>query len=143
MKTYQEFITEALQRSKQIKKFNIFHHGSTDSAIRGIRASGPKPSKEGSEGPGHYVTPSKEKAEKYSIFTAKQRGDRPKTISYRVSPQRIQRVDTIPKGLTSDVRTTPEKPVVHNVRTGHAVMDPEFAKRAMIKPQPGVIRRKK
>lgn len=139
MKTYKEFITEARKRIK----FNIFHHGSDRDSIQGIRSSGPRPSDKGSEGPGHYVTPDRKKAEKYSQFTSKQRGKDPGVVSYSVSPDKIMRVDSIPKGLTNQIKTTDKHPVVYNTRTGHAVMNPEYAQRTMIKPKPGVIRRKR
>lgn len=138
MRTYREFITEARKRIK----FNIFHHGSDRDSIQSIRSSGPRPSQQGSEGPGHYVTPDRKKAEKYSQFTSKQRKKEPGVVSYRVSPNKIMRVDTIPKGLTNQTKTTDKHPVVLNTRTGHAVMNPEYAKKAMIKPKPGVIRRR-
>jgi hypothetical protein len=49
----------------------------------------------------------------------------------------------IPKGVTSQKKTTPEKPVVHNKRTGHVAMDPEYANKKMIRnPSPTIRARK-
>jgi hypothetical protein len=142
MKTYNQFLSEALKRSGKILKFNVYHHGSDKDSISGIRKTGPRPSAQGSEGPGHYVTPDRKKAEKYSQFTSKQRGKEPGVVSYRVTPKKVQKVDAIPKGLTAQPKTSKQHPVVHNTRTGHAVMDAEFAKRAMIKKKDGVIKRR-
>ncbi len=51
-------------------------------------------------------------------------------VSYRVTPKKVQKVDAIPKGLTAQPKTSKQHPVVHNTRTGHAVMDAEFAKKS-------------
>lgn len=143
MKTYKEFISEALKRSGKRIEFVRLHHGSDEDSVKSIKKTGPKPSPKGSEGPGHYVTPQKDKAEKYAEFTSKQRKKKPAVVSYRVSKKRIATTDNIPKGLTAQRKTTSEKPVMRNTRTGHVAMDPEYANKTMIRnPQP-TIRRKK
>lgn len=142
MRTFQEFLEEA--RKTRIK-FVTMHHGTDVDSASSIKKSGPKPSPSGSEGPGHYVTPDPKKAEHYSRFTSKQRGKEPGVVSYRFSPTVIQKTSDIPKGLTNKPKTTKEKPVVQNTRTGHVVMDPEYANRRMVRnPKPILrIRRKK
>lgn len=139
MKTYSQFIEEAQKRIK----FGIYHHGSDEDSVKSIRRTGPRPSAQGSEGPGHYVTPDKKKAEKYAEFTSKQRNKSPGIVSYRVSTKKIAKTDTIPKGLTDKKKTTAEKPVVQNTRTGHVVMDADYANKRMIRNPAPVIRRKR
>jgi hypothetical protein len=134
MKSYSEFITEARSRLA----FTRLHHGSDSDSIESIRKSGPKSSKEGSQGPGHYVTPDAQKARKYAEFTSQQRGKKPSVVSYRVPSDRISRVDSIPKKLTTEPQVSSKKPVVHNTRTGHAVIDTDYAKGRMIASSPTV-----
>ena len=51
--------------------------------------------------------------------------------------KKITNTENIPKGLTATRKTTDEKPIVRNRRTGHVVIDPEYANRKMIRnPQP-------
>jgi len=139
MKTFSEFLDEATKRIS----LKTFHHGSDKDSVTSIKRTGPKPSPQGSEGPGHYVTPDKKKAAKYAEFTSKQRNKKPAVVSYRVSTQSIQKTSDIPKKLSSQSQTTPKKPVIQNTRTGHVVMDAEYANKRMIRnPQP-VIKRKR
>lgn len=140
MKTFQQFLDEA---KKTRIRFVTMHHGTDVKAAESIKKSGPKPSPEGSEGPGHYVTPSKKKASQYSEFTSKQRKSKPAVVSYRFSPSKIQRTSEIPKGLTKQSKTTQQKPVYQNVRTGHVVMDPEYANRKMLRTPRPFIRKPK
>ena len=65
MKTYKQFLEEAKKRISFVR----LHHGSDEDSVKSIKKSGPRPSSKGSEGPGHYVTPDKKKAEKYAEFT--------------------------------------------------------------------------
>lgn len=139
MKSYAEFITEAEKRIKMIR----LHHGSDTDSVASIKKSGPRPSPKGSEGPGHYVTPDKKKANKYAEFTSKSRKKKPAVVSYRVPKNSISKTDTIPKGLISQKKTTPEKPVVRNTRTGHVAMDSDYANKRMIRKTEPIIRRKK
>ena len=133
MKTFSEFLDEATKRIS----FKTFHHGSDEKSVASIKGTGPKPSPQGSEGPGHYVTPDRKKAEKYAEFTSKQRNKKPAVVSYRVSTQSIQKTSDIPKGLTSKPKTSVEKPVIQNTRTGHVAMNAEYANKRMIRnPQP-------
>lgn len=141
MKTYSQFIDEAFKRTGKTISFKILHHGSDEDSVKSIKASGPRPSPKGSEGPGHYVTPDRKKAEKYAEFTSKQRKKKPAVVSYRVSPKSITKTDSIPKGLTSQQKTTKQKPVVQNTRTGHVAMDADYANSRMIRKQKPVIRR--
>ena len=135
MKTYQQFLTEA-QKKLEFKRYT---HGSDERAISSIKKTGPKPSLKGSEGPGHYTTPDLSKALKYAQLVSKQRNSKPATVSYRVPANRILTTTDIPKGVTSQKKTTPEKPVVHNTRTGHVAIDPGFANKTMIrKPLPTI-----
>jgi hypothetical protein len=144
MITYNQFLEEAFKRTGKRIGFVTFSHGSDEDSIKSIKKSGPKPSSKGSEGPGHYVTSDRKKASQYAEFTAKARGKKPGVVSYRVSSKAIQRTSDIPKGLTSQVKTTKAKPVVKNTRTGHSVMDPDYANRTMIQnPQPIIQRKKK
>lgn len=139
MKYYAEFITEADKRIQMIR----LHHGSDKDSVASIKKSGPRPSPTGSEGPGHYVTPDKKKANKYAEFTSNQRKKKPAVVSYRVPKKSISKTDTIPKGLTSQKKTTAEKPVVRNTRTGHVAMDSDYANKRMIRKTEPIIRRKK
>lgn len=139
MKTYSQFIEEAQKRIA----FVILHHGSDEDSVESIKRTGPRPSTKGSEGPGHYVTPDKKKAEKYAEFTSKQRNKKPAVVSYRVPKNRVTTTDTIPRGVTSQQKTSEDKPVVRNVRTGHVVMDPDYANKKMIRKTKPIIRRKK
>jgi hypothetical protein len=133
MKTFSEFLEEATKRIS----LKTFHHGSDKDSVASIKNTGPKPSPQGSEGPGHYVTPDRKKAAKYAEFTSKQRNKKPAVVSYRVSTQSIQKTSDIPKGLTSKPKTSAEKPVVQNTRTGHVAMDANYANKRMIRnPQP-------
>lgn len=133
MKTFSEFLDEATKRIS----LKTFHHGSDKDSVTSIKRTGPKPSPQGSEGPGHYVTPDRKKAAKYAEFTSKQRNKTPAVVSYRVSTQSIQKTSDIPKGLTSKPKTSAEKPVIQNTRTGHVAMDAEYANKRMIRnPQP-------
>jgi len=137
MKTFSEFLDEATKRIS----LKTFHHGSDKDSVASIKNTGPKPSLQGSEGPGHYVTPDRKKAAKYAEFTSKQRNKKPAVVSYRVSTQSIQKTSDIPKGLTSKPKTSAEKPVVQNTRTGHVAMDANYANKRMIRnPQP-IIRK--
>jgi len=132
-KTFSQFLEEATK----IISLKTFHHGSDEESVKSIKRKGPKPSPQGSEGPGHYVTPDREKAEKYAEFTSKQRNKKPAVVSYSVSTQSIQKTSDIPKGLTSKPKTSAEKPVVQNTRTGHVAMDADYANKRMIRnPQP-------
>jgi hypothetical protein len=142
MKTYSEFILEAFKRTGKRIGFVRLHHGSDEESVKSIKKTGPRPSPKGSEGPGHYVTPDESKAKKYAEFTSKQRGKKPAVVSYRVSKKKITDTTEIPKGLTTTRKTTSEKPVVRNRRTGHVAMDAEYANKRMIRnPQP-IIRKK-
>jgi hypothetical protein len=129
-KTLREFLEESARRRLS---FTRFHHGSDSDSIKSIRKSGPKSSREGSQGPGHYVTPDQSKARKYAEFTSKQRGKKPAVVSYRVSSDKITKVDDIPKKLSAEPQVSSKKPVVHNTRTGHAVVDSDYAKGKIIK----------
>lgn len=142
-KTYSQFLDEALKRSGETISFKVLRHGSDKDSVESIKKTGPRPSPKGSEGPGHYVTPDKKKAEKYAEFTSKQRNKSPGIVSYRVSTKKIAKTDTIPKGLTDKKKTTAEKPVVQNTRTGHVVMDADYANKRMIRNPAPVIRRKR
>lgn len=142
-KSYSQFLEEAFKRTGKKIGFKVFHHGSDVDSVKGIKKSGPRPSPQGSEGPGHYVTPDKKKADKYAEFTSKQRKKKPSTVSYRVPSERVAKTDTIPKGLTSQQRTTKEKPVIQNTRTGHVAMDANYANSKMIRnPSPTIRKRK-
>ena len=143
MKTYQQFLNEVFKRTGRKVGFKLMHHGSDEESVKSIKRSGPRPSSQGSEGPGHYVTPDRKKAEKYAEFTSKQRKKKPSVVSYRVSKEKVTQTSDIPKGLTSKPKTTKEKPVVQNTRTGHVAMDPEYANKRMIRNKPPTIRRKK
>lgn len=144
MKTYAEFVEEAFKRTGKRIGFKVLHHGSDKDSVESIKKSGPRPSQQGSEGPGHYVTPDRKKAEKYAEFTSKQRNKKPAVVSYRVSTKSIAKTDSIPKGLTSQQKTTREKPVVQNTRTGHVAMDAKYANSKMIrKPMPTIKKPKK
>jgi len=129
-KTLREFLEESARRRLS---FTRFHHGSDSDSIKSIQKSGPKSSREGSQGPGHYVTPDQSKARKYAEFTSKQRGKKPAVVSYRVSSDKITKVDDIPKKLSTEPQVSSKKPVVHNTRTGHAVVDSDYAKGKIIK----------
>ena len=141
--TFSQFLEEAFKRTGRRISFVRLHHGSDEDSVKSIKKTGPRPSPQGSEGPGHYVTPDRKKAEKYAEFTSKQRKKKPAVVSYRVQRKSITKTDTIPKGLTSQQRTTKEKPVVQNTRTGHVAMDSDYANRAMIRNPPPIIRRKR
>lgn len=142
-KSYSQFLEEAFKRTGKTISFKVFHHGSDADSVKSIKKGGPKPSPKGSEGPGHYVTPDKKKADKYAEFTSKQRKKKPATVSYRVPSKRVAKTDTIPKGLTSQQRTTKEKPVIQNTRTGHVAMDADYANSKMIRnPSPTIRKRK-
>lgn len=143
MKSYSNFLTEALKRTGKKISFVRMHHGSDEDSVKSIKKTGPKPSPKGSEGPGHYVTPDRKKAEKYAEFTSKQRKKKPAVVSYRVQSKKITKTDAIPKGLTSQKKTTKEKPIVQNTRTGHVAMDADYANKKMIRNPPPIIRRKK
>jgi len=143
MITYREFIAEAYKRTGKKISFVRLHHGSDEDSVKSIKKSGPRPSPKGSEGPGHYVTPDKNKAEKYAEFTSKSRKKKPAVVSYRVQKKKITKTDSIPKGLTSQKKTTSEKPVVQNTRTGHVAMDADYANKKMIRKTDPIIRRKK
>ena len=143
MITYREFIAEAYKRTGKKISFVRLHHGSDEDSVKSIKKSGPRPSPKGSEGPGHYVTPDKKKAEKYAEFTSKSRKKKPAVVSYRVQKKKITKTDSIPKGLTSQKKTTSEKPVVQNTRTGHVAMDADYANKKMIRKTDPIIRRKK
>ena len=137
MRTFSEFLEEATRRIS----LKTFHHGSDKDSVASIKDTGPRPSPKGSEGPGHYVTPDRKKAAKYAEFTSKQRNKKPAVVSYRVSTQSIQKTSDIPKGLTSKLKTSKDKPVVQNTRTGHVAMDAAYANKRMIRnPQP-IIRK--
>lgn len=141
-KSYSQFLEEAFKRTGKKIGFKVFHHGSDVDSVKSIKKGGPKPSPKGSEGPGHYVTPDKNKADKYAEFTSKQRKKKPATVSYRVPSKRVANTDTIPKGLTSQQRTTKEKPVIQNTRTGHVAMDANYANSKMIRnPSPTIRKR--
>ena len=139
MKTYSQFIEEAEERIEYVR----LHHGSDEDSVKSIKRTGPRPSAQGSEGPGHYVTPDIKKAEKYAEFTSKQRKKNPAVVSYRVPKNRVTTTDKIPRGVTSQQKTSEDKPVVRNVRTGHVVMDPNYAKEKMILKTKPIIRRKR
>jgi len=139
MKTYSQFIEEAQKRIEFVR----LHHGSDEDSVKSIKRTGPRPSVQGSEGPGHYVTPDKKKAEKYAEFTSKQRKKKPSVVSYRVPKNRVTTTDTIPKGVTSQQKTSKDKPVVRNIRTGHVAMDPDYANKKMIRKTEPIIRRKR
>lgn len=143
MKTYKEFISEALKRTGKKIGFVRLHHGSDQDSVKSIKKTGPRPSPKGSEGPGHYVTPDRKKADKYAEFTSKQRKKKPAVVSYRVPKKRITKTDSIPKGLTSQKKTTSKKPVVQNTRTGHVAMDADYADKKMIRNPKPIIRRKR
>ena len=143
MKSYKEFVSEAFKRTGKKITFVRLHHGSDEDSVKSIKKSGPRPSPKGSEGPGHYVTPDKKKAEKYAEFTSKQRKKKPAVVSYRVPKDRITKTDTIPKGVTSQQKTSKDKPVVRNTRTGHVAMDPDYANKKMIRKTEPIIRRKR
>jgi len=143
MKSYKEFVSEAFKRTGKKITFVRLHHGSDEDSVKSIKKSGPRPSPKGSEGPGHYVTPDRKKAEKYAEFTSKSRKKKPAVVSYRVQKKRITKTDTIPKGLTSQKKTTSEKPVVQNTRTGHVAMDANYANKKMIRKAVPIIRRKR
>lgn len=128
-KTFREFLEESAKRRLSFTKL---HHGSDSDSIQSIRKSGPKSSKEGSQGPGHYVTPDASKSRKYAEFTSKQRGKKPSVVSYRVPSHKITKVDAIPKKLTKEPQVSSKTPVVHNTRTGHAVIDSDYAKNKII-----------
>lgn len=134
MKTFTQFLEEAEHRLR----FKLYHHGTDTPSAASIRRTGPRPSPQGSQGPGHYVTSDITKARKYARF----KGENPAVVSYRVPKKRVQTTAEIPKKLTDRPQTTPEKPVVQNVRTGHSVMDPKHAERTMIRKVTPVIRRK-
>jgi hypothetical protein len=139
MKTFSQFITEAEQRLK----FKKYVHGSDKESIASIKKIGPKPSSQGSEGPGHYATPDSKKAQKYAAFVSKQRNSTPATVSYRVPAGRVSTTTDIPRGVTSKNKTTSEKPVVHNKKTGHVAMDSEYANKTMIRnPSPTIKKTK-
>jgi len=142
MITYREFIAEAYKRTGKKISFVRLHHGSDEDSVKSIKKSGPRPSPKGSEGPGHYVTPDKKKAEKYADFTSKSRKKKTAVVSYRVQKKKITKTDSIPKGLTSQKKTTSEKPVVQNTRTGHVAMDADYANKKMIRKTDPIIRRK-
>ena len=142
MITYREFIAEAYKRTGKKISFVRLHHGSDEDSVKSIKKSGPRPSPKGSEGPGHYVTPDKKKAEKYAEFTSKSRKKKPAVVSYRVQKKKITKTDSIPKGLTSQKKTTSEKPVVQNTRTGHVAMDANYANKKMIRKTDPIIRRR-
>jgi len=55
----------------------------------------------------------------------------------------MNKTNTRPKGLTSQRKTTSEKPVVQNTRTGHVAMDANYANKKMIRKTVPIIRRKK
>ena len=139
MKTYKQFLEEAQKRIAFVR----LHHGSDEDSVKSIKRTGPRPSTKGSEGPGHYVTPDKNKAEKYAEFTSKQRKKKPAVVSYRVPKNRVTTTDTIPKGVTSQQKTSKDKPVVRNTRTGHVAMDPDYANKKMIRKTEPIIRRKR
>jgi hypothetical protein len=142
-KTYSQFLDEAFKRTGKTIGFKVLHHGSDQDSVKSIKRTGPKPSPKGSEGPGHYVTPDRKKAEKYAEFTSKQRKKKPAVVSYRVPARKVSKTDTIPKGLTSQQKTTREKPVVQNTRTGHVAMDADYANKRMIRnPSPTIRRRR-
>jgi hypothetical protein len=143
MKTYSEFIEEAFKRTGKRIGFVSLYHGSDEDSTKSIKNTGPKPSPKGSQGPGHYVTTDRKKASQYADFTSKQRGKKPGVVTYRVSSKKIRKTSEIPKGLTDKPQTTSEKPVVRNVRTGHSVMDPSYAKERMVKNPAPIITRKK
>jgi hypothetical protein len=132
-KTFREFLEESAKRRLSFTKL---HHGSDSDSIKSIRKSGPKSSKEGSQGPGHYVTPDASKSRKYAEFTSRQRGKKPSVVSYRVPSHKITRVDHIPKKLTKEPQVSSKTPVVHNTRTGHAVIDSDYAKNKIISQKP-------
>jgi hypothetical protein len=144
MKTYSEFLEEAFKRTGKRIGFVNLHHGSDEDSVSSIKQTGPRPSAQGSQGPGHYVTTDKGKATKYAEFTSKGRGKKPAVVSYRVSSKKVQKTSEIPKGLTKTQQTNSEKPVVRNVRTGHSVIDSEYAKGKIIhNPKPIIVRKKK
>lgn len=143
MKSYQEFINEAFQRTGKKITFVRLHHGSDEESIKSIKKSGPKESSKGSQGPGHYVTTDSGKAKKYAEFTSKNRNKKPGVVSYLVSKKSIRQTSEIPKGLTDKRQTDKDHPVVQNTKTGHSVIDAEYANRKMIRnPQP-IIRKPK
>jgi hypothetical protein len=133
MKTFDQFIEESARRRLS---FARLYHGTDGDSAKSIRMSGPKSSKEGSQGPGHYVTPDSVKARKYAEFTSKQRGKKPSVVSYRVPPPKITRVDDIPKKLTTEPQVSSTTPVIYNTKTGHAVIDSDYAKTKIIQQKP-------
>jgi len=139
MKTFSQFIVEAEKRLK----FKKYVHGSDKESISSIKKMGPKPSPQGSEGPGHYATPDPKKAQKYAAFVSKQRNSTPATVSYRVPVGRVSTTTDIPRGVTSKKKTTSEKPVVHNQKTGHVAMDSKYANKTMIRNSSPTIKRKR
>lgn len=143
MKTYSQFLEEALKRTGKRIGFVRLHHGTDDESAKSIRQHGPRPSPQGSQGPGHYVTTNRKKASQYATFTSGQRKKKPSVVTYRVSSKAIQKTSEIPKGLTNKPQTSSQKPVVRNVRTGHSVIDPEYAKGKMIRNPEPIIRRKR
>ena len=144
MKTYSEFLEEAFQRTGKRIGFVNLHHGSDEDSVSSIKQTGPRPSTQGSQGPGHYVTTDKGKATKYAEFTSKGRGKKPAVVSYRVPSTKVQKTSEIPKKLTDKPQTSRQTPVVRNVRTGHSVIDPEYAKGKIVhNPKPVIIRKKK
>lgn len=152
MKTFTQFLEEARQftgirkggKPNRTIGFMTLHHGTDEKSAKSIKKTGPRPSPQGSEGPGHYVTPDPKKADKYANIVSKERKKKPGRVSYRVSTSSVERTSDIPKGLTNKTKTTKQKPVVQNTKTGHVVMEPEYANKKMIRgDRPPIIVRKK
>ena len=140
MKTYSQFIEEAEKRLK----FTRFTRGTTKTRDNESKKTG-KLSRTsfGTLGPGHYVTHSKKKAEKYAEINAKQRNDKPAVVHYRVPSKKVHDVDGIPKGTTTKNPETPKgKTVIRNKRSGHSVITQNAEKYRIKNPEP-VIRRKR
>jgi hypothetical protein len=152
MKTFTQFLEEARQFTG-IRKggkpnrrigFVTLHHGTDEKSAESIKKTGPRPSPKGSEGPGHYVTPIRKKADQYANIVSKERKQKPSRVSYRVSTSAVSRTSDIPKGLTDKRKTSKEKPVVQNTRTGHVAMDADYANKKMIRgDRPPIIVRKR
>ena len=133
-----------LEEARKRITFKRLHHGTDVDSAKSIMKDGPKPSSKGSEGPGHYVTGDRKKARKYAEFTSKQRGKKPAVVSYLVPKKSVSTTDNIPKGVTDKKKTTKDKPVIQNTKTGHVAMDSNYAKKHRSNQQGRIfVKRKK
>ena len=89
MKTFTQFLEEAEQKLR----FKLYHHGTDAPSATSIRKTGPRPSPQGSHGPGHYVTSDKTKADKYAKF----KGAEPGVVSYRVPKKESKQPHKFPR----------------------------------------------